>query len=647
MQRGDKKKKQSNQWKSKSVFDNSTKSQGVRKLFIRFNADVNSEFTNLQDWLKDWWKVKIGTYGQEYQNMMIKGVWDNESLEQKLDKYRTQELKPIGKEYWIPTADQDAELDSITEEGKVKVERQKMFVEWVEQRTQENSTIRNNNNKTENYRKWIQDNYPKMNDQHVKIFSDMYGTIEYEGQRNIDGFTCRVSELNLAADINVILGERESKYDDEDRDSLDGYAEVHPDTTGDGEEKVEEKEETSSKSTSKDSIIDFGIAKREGNWIWLLKAAIETHMKVVKNEDSIENRKRVRDAENRVKNMKYEGGSFLAYLTKYEDKLKIVENLGGDIPDLDKIHFLIMGLPKDLFSTFLGDYSNVRMREKFPQSFYPMVQYLKEEYNRLCLSKGSLVTDYKQRGSKKSEPSFKSNEGTGTDGKKSQKAGKLVCAICDKNHETDSCSWRNKSFSPQANRGYYERMKKRENPDPPSAGADRRESKSGGEPTKAVEEETKQSAEEGSSKSWAGQGTVAKKPTKEVSFAVLNQILNEEYDADLRMVCDNVITEMSCATKIYNLPDEIDFVYDTATVSGIIKPSDAGVLQDVRRDPARVIGVGGAVTELSKSGQSAFGKMRIMNNDNEKNLISHIESEEHFQLLHPKKGVMILKTNYW
>ena len=115
MQRGDKKKKQSNQWKSKSVFDNSTKSQGVRKLFIRFNADVNSEFTNLQDWLKDWWKVKIGTYGQEYQNMMIKGVWDSESLEQKLDKYRTQELKPIGKEYWIPTADQDAELDSIGE----------------------------------------------------------------------------------------------------------------------------------------------------------------------------------------------------------------------------------------------------------------------------------------------------------------------------------------------------------------------------------------------------------------------------------------------------------------------------------------------------------------------------------------------------
>ena len=85
MQRGDKKKSlKNNQWKPKSVFDNTTKSQKVKKLFIRWNADVNSDFTNLQDWLKDWWKVEIGKYSREAQDIMIKGVWDYETLDQKL-----------------------------------------------------------------------------------------------------------------------------------------------------------------------------------------------------------------------------------------------------------------------------------------------------------------------------------------------------------------------------------------------------------------------------------------------------------------------------------------------------------------------------------------------------------------------------------
>jgi hypothetical protein len=53
--------------------------------------------------------------------------------------------------------------------------------------------------------------------------------------------------------------------------------------------------------------------------------------------------------------------------------------------------------------------------------------------------------------------------------------------------------------------------------------------------------------------------------------------------------------------------------------------------------------MGGATQLLDQSGQSIFGKIRILKQDNDKNLISHIEAERNWQLVHECPGHMTLR----
>ena len=351
------KKKQSFKFKNKSKFSNTTKKEGVRKLFIRIDADTSSEFTNIHDWIRDHWRFGIGKYSAECQNIMQRGTWDYETLEDKLSKFPIKETKPVSKSYWITTDDEQETLDAIVEDSKREREEKKLFKKWADDVTKENEIIKNQNNINENQRKHVMEVWNKMIDLNVKIFTEMYASIEYDGQQMIEAYSCKVSEVNLARDVSSIIGD--FKYEDVGTDeSKDNEVGSEVDETGDDDNNDEVKGDADEESrmpslvpiVKDDPILDIRSAKKDGNWLWLIRAAIDTHSRIVVKEDLFENRQRAKEAEDRLRHYKYLGGSFYHFIDTFQDKVKVAKNLGAKLEDIDLILYLMMSLPKDLFT---------------------------------------------------------------------------------------------------------------------------------------------------------------------------------------------------------------------------------------------------------------------------------------------------------
>ena len=77
--------------------------------------------------------------------------------------------------------------------------------------------------------------------------------------------------------------------------------------------------------------------------------------------------------------------------------------------------------------------------------------------------------------------------------------------------------------------------------------------------------------------------------------------------------------------------DHVDFVFDSASVSNIMKPEDASLLSQVIDDPVTLIGVGDIEVKSERSGVSVFGKTRIMSQNH--NLVSQFEIKRNYKII--------------
>jgi hypothetical protein len=363
----------------------------------------------------------IGKFGKEAQDIMFSGTWDRTTLDDKLSMYPIRELRLISESLFIPSIDQKEELRGITDITERKDLRNEMYVEWVESKLTENEEIRNSNHKNEVKRKLLIELEDKMENVNVEIFTWMFSQMEYDSQRLIERYKSKINKCYLT-DFN------EDINDNEDESILTDDTSVMNDSNS----------------------IDFNMAKSEGNWIWLLKAVRDTHIKILQSSNAFEGRNRLREYENKLKNMKYKGGSFYKYLLDFEDLTDIVISLGSRLDDLDKIHYLMHSLPNDIFESLLSDFQNVRKNmDMFPNDYNRIVEIITTEYELMCINKPNITQKYIDRKTEKKEDIFNISE------KKKNKG----CYICGrKGHDTESCSYRNTYFTIEENKAFYERI---------------------------------------------------------------------------------------------------------------------------------------------------------------------------------------------
>jgi hypothetical protein len=89
--------------------------------------------------------------------------------------------------------------------------------------------------------------------------------------------------------------------------------------------------------------------------------------------------------------------------------------------------------------------------------------------------------------------------------------------------------------------------------------------------------------------------------------------------------------------------DEVDFVYDSGTTSGVAGVNEKDILFDVEEEHVMLEGVGGHKSMPKEYGDSIFGKTRILKNRVGSVLVSNYSTKSLYQVLNPDEDTFILR----
>jgi hypothetical protein len=88
--------------------------------------------------------------------------------------------------------------------------------------------------------------------------------------------------------------------------------------------------------------------------------------------------------------------------------------------------------------------------------------------------------------------------------------------------------------------------------------------------------------------------------------------------------------------------DEVDFVYDSETTSGVAGMKEKEILFDVEEEHVLLQGVGGHKSMSKEYGDSIFGKTRILKNRVGSVLVSNYSTRKLYQVTNPDEDTFIL-----
>jgi hypothetical protein len=128
-----------------------------------------------------------------------------------------------------------------------------------------------------------------------------------------------------------------------------------------------------------------------------------------------------------------------------------------------------------------------------------------------------------------------------------------------------------------------------------------------------------------------------KKKTKEKKVAQNNtEQSNACIDREAKLYC-----EPCFVTGVAD--DEIDFVYDSGTTSGVAGINEKEILFDVEEEHVLLEGVGGHKSMSKEYGDSIFGKTRILKNRVGSVLVSNYSTRKLYQVTNPDEDTFILR----
>jgi hypothetical protein len=92
-------------------------------------------------------------------------------------------------------------------------------------------------------------------------------------------------------------------------------------------------------------------------------------------------------------------------------------------------------------------------------------------------------------------------------------------------------------------------------------------------------------------------------------------------------------------------PGQVDFIYDSGTVSGVMGECAIGILKSAEEEDVLIETVTGKQSISKKYGDTIFGKNRILKGRQGSVLVSQYATKHTYQVLNPDKDTFIL--NGW
>ena len=354
-----------------------------------------------------------------------------------------------------------------------------------------------------------------------------------------------------------------------------------------------------------------------GDWLFIFEAAQKTHLlrPMPKHDTGIQAR---RDAlTDRLRSIKHESGSFERWIERFEDFYSICETAGCVIEDSKRRNFFMDGLNPKIFSSLLVDWKKTVGRPDFPEEYEQLKELVKGEYNAICMDpeRARMVAEVMYTksgaGSGKTEMSLEAKEEQEDDRR---------CYICEQpGHIMRRCE-------------FYDKSKTKAEMREAAAAAGKIATKKKGKNTHKRADGDDEEKEE--------------QPVEKVGKCV-----------EVRCGCPNgawSIEESEVIAKSANLkaeqslvmgvkPTEVDFIYDTGTHHGVASEREMFLLQEVIEDPVLLEGVGGQTTLSKETGDSIFGKTRVLKGRRGSVLVSNYSTKDMYQILNPDPERIVLK----
>jgi hypothetical protein len=89
--------------------------------------------------------------------------------------------------------------------------------------------------------------------------------------------------------------------------------------------------------------------------------------------------------------------------------------------------------------------------------------------------------------------------------------------------------------------------------------------------------------------------------------------------------------------------DEVDFIYDTGTVSGVMKEKEKEILKSVEDEDVLIETVTGEKSISKQHGDTIFGKTRILKGRQGSVLVFQFSSKNMYEVLNPYEDTFILR----
>ena len=280
--------------------------------------------------------------------------------------------------------------------------------------------------------------------------------------------------------------------------------------------------------------------------------------------------------------------------------------------DTTKRLYFIENLNPKIFEQTLIEWKSTLTRASFPKTYDEIKTHIINEYNAQMTDTDRtkvILSVIKYSPMKSNELSMQTNE---------KEKGK--CHLCgNKKHKMKQC-W------------YYE------------AGKSLEENKKNAE-VKIKERTEKKKKDKEAAKKNEGQGSPA---SKEDPYAVhKGTIAKLPPKVEHTGMC--IVTEIN--SELYCEPcnlmgvsyNEIDFIYDTGTVSGVMGPKERKILFNVENEDVLIETVTGEKSISKEFGDTVFGKTRILKGRRGSVLVSQYSSKDMYQVLNPNADTFILK----
>ncbi len=564
---------------------------------------------NAIEWVENWRYTKLGTYSEEAAQMGINLKFTPFDRDAEAAKYPLVEELEVGRDDFILSAAQIAELAAIPARDAIRRENRKaeLYQAWAAPRKAQNIQIRAANLQNAESLKRIPRLTQRFRDMYAKIFQDMEADMN-EAARD----TIRRTVVTRNVPDGAARGGAEPAP------AAGGVAAggVAAGAAAGGAAAAVAGAAVAGRQVS----ISYENARDTRDFIWILEAAI--HGLITKGADENDPHEmfiRKKELKKKIEDFKQGSLEWGAYVRAMKRLYEHGEHLGLNLDETERVAILMGNVNPEIFRHQIAMFRDPVQRLSMPHfgSYDDLVE---------ALSAVVRMTDdavlIRAQGQGRVESSFAMHEEV-QDARESKNACHICGAVGTNFHFARECPLRDKKKSVAENIAYFKKN--------PRALKEKRDKGK-------QDKKRKREAEKGQGSMPVNASRVPnpgeiRSETTMVSFETAqNQEAFQPLEFD-----ETIMETVECSYLVAGSrrrgvgPSQVDFILDTATESSTIRPADSSLASNLRADPVSLVGVGDNAVVSDACGDSIFGQTRVLEMKN--NLVSQFQVRQYYKLI--------------